>query len=188
MDVELIWSRDGFDWSRHPQRPAFLPLGPLGRGDSHMILPSPINVTRGDNSYVYYMGGDLPHDVPAPCRYMMRGTLRRDGYYSLRADSRLGTMITRPFTLRNEPIILNAVANGGSVRATLVEPFHEACKGEPEGKPVAGYSLEESDAFTGDDLSYRLSWRGSSDLSALRGRRLMLKLACTYADLFSITL
>jgi len=42
--------------------------------------------------------------------------------------------------------------------------------------------------FRGDSLAHRLSWNGRSDLSALKGRRLMLRMSLYHADMYSFTL
>ena len=37
VDVQLAWSRDGLNWSRHPGRPIFLETGPVGSYDWGMV-------------------------------------------------------------------------------------------------------------------------------------------------------
>jgi hypothetical protein len=68
--------------------------------------------------------------------------------------------------------------------AELVEPYYH----EPEGKPIEGFASKDFDVFRGDSITHRLSWRGNSDLSALKGRRLMLRMLMQRAEIHSFTI
>src|SRR5690606_11579701 len=99
-----------------------------------------------------------------------------------------GALVTRAFTLENNRILMNAAAHTGEIVAELVEPYHTRTGGDPAGKPIEGYTAADFDVFRGDALAHELSWRGSSDLSPLRGRRLMLRMSLTMAQIYSLTL
>src|SRR5207248_2756818 len=58
IEIELIWSRDGIHWSRHPDRPRFLP-----RGDDYMVIPAQEPVVVGDEMFVYYTSHEQPHSA-----------------------------------------------------------------------------------------------------------------------------
>ena len=90
--------------------------------------------------------------------------------------------------LQSDSIAINAATYRGEIRYELVEPDHEAERGDTKGKPITGFTSDDCDVFCGDDTSHTLSWRGSSDLSTLRGKRLMLKMALTHADIWSFVL
>jgi hypothetical protein len=187
IDVELVWSHDGIHWERLPERPRFIPRGEFGQPDGFMIAPAQEPLVVGNEIWHYYAGYNVPHSAGGArdgtiCGF--RGRLRMDGFLSLQADKRLGALITRPFTLQNSSIEVNAAAHTGEIVAELVEPYYH----EPQGKPIEGFSAKEFDVFRGDSLSHRLSWRGRSDLTALRGRRLMLRLSLYHAEIFSFTL
>ena len=107
-----------------------------------------------------------------------------DGFISLSADRRLGALITRPFTLQSDRILINAATHGGEVVAELVEPDPL----EPRGKAIEGLQANDFDTFRGDSTTHALSWRGSSDLSALKGRRLMLRMSLYHTDIYSFVL
>jgi len=184
LEVELVFSRDGVHWTRLPERPRLIPLGEPGDPDGYMILPGQRAVVAGDSVYLYWSGCDMPHDAGGYRAVMYRGRLRMDGFVSLSADRRLGALITRPFTLESDRIEVNAAVHGGQIIAELVEPD----PGEVRGRAVEGFTADEFDAFTGDSTAHRLSWGGRSDLSALRGRRLMLRMSMFHADLYSFTL
>jgi hypothetical protein len=188
IDIELAWSRDGIHWQRHPQRPKYIPTGAPGEADGYMIIPTQQPVEVKNELWHYYSGGDGPHDTPGCSYTTVRGRLRQDGFCSLQADRRLGALITRPFVLQSDSITLNAVTHSGEIVAELVEPYQLAQEGDPAGKPIAGFAAKNFDAFRGDSTNHKLSWNGSSDLSTLRGRRVMLRLSLYHADIYSFTL
>jgi hypothetical protein len=184
IHTELTFSRDAFNWSRLPDRQKFIPTGEPGDPDGFMVFPAQQPVVVGDDVYVYWCGEDCPHDVDDAHGVTYRGRLRMDGFISLQADRRLGALITRPFVLQGERILINAATHGGEIVAELAEPYYH----EVRGKPVEGFTADEFDVFRGDSIAHTLSWRGRSDLSALRGRRLMLRMSLYHADIYSITL
>ena len=80
-------------------------------------------------------------------------------------------------------ILINAATYGGKVKAEFVEPDLQ----EVRGKRIKDFAAEDFDIFRADSIAHPLSWRGSSDLSSLRGRRLMLRMSMYHTDLYSIT-
>lgn len=184
IHVELAFSHDGVQWHRLPHRPKFLDVGQPHEPHGHMVFAHSPPVAVDDEMFIYWKGLDRPHDVGDATSTVYRGRLRRDGLISLDADRRLGAMITRPFTLQSDQIVINAATQGGAIKAELVEPWQY----EPRGKTIEGFTLDDSDPFTGDAVAHRLSWRGKHDLTALRGRRLMLRIHLYHAQLYSVTL
>lgn len=182
IEIELVWSHDGIRWSRLPHRPAFIPRGRPGDPDGYMIIPAQEPVVVGDNIYIYYTGHGTPHHLENPYSAAYRSRLRLDGFLSLAADLPWAGLITRPFVV-GSGIEINAATHGGEIIAELVEPYYH----EPEGKPIAGFTAADCDVFRGDAVHHRLSWRGSDDLTALRGRRVMLRMAMRHAEIYSFT-
>jgi hypothetical protein len=187
IDIELAWSRDGIRWDRHPQRPKFIGTGEKGEIGGYMVIPAQEPVAVGDALYFYVNEhGWYPHDAQiGPYRNAAyRARLRMDGFVSLDADRRLGCLVTRPFTLQSDRIAINAATQGGRITAELAEPWWY----DPAGKPVPGFAAGDCDIFEGDSTAHVLSWRGQSDLRALKGRRLMLRLSMYHSQLYSFTL
>lgn len=183
IDVELVYSHDGFSWSRLPERPTFIPHGSPGDPDGYMVFPAQSPVVSHNALYIYYSGVGAPHGA---CQEALevgfRARLRMDGFLSLNADARHGSLITRPFVLQGDHIEMNAACYGnGEMVAELCEPYYH----ETEGKPVEGFTAADFDLFRGDSIRHRLSWRGKTELSILRGKRLMLRILLRHAELFS---
>ncbi|MBI4024308.1 MAG: hypothetical protein HY360_04960 [Verrucomicrobia bacterium] len=185
IHVELAFSHDGFHWSRLPERPIFIPHGDPGDPDGYMVFPAQAPVIVGDDIYVYYTGVGAPHNL---CRnapvIAYRGRLRMDGFLSIGADHRPGALITRPFILQNDRVTINAAAHQGEIVAELCEPYYH----EAEGKPIEGFGAKDFDGFRGDNIRHPLSWKGNSRLSSLKGKRLMLRMLLTHAEIYSLTI
>ena len=111
---------------------------------------------------------------PAGRRY----TLRTDGFISLHAGFAAGSVITKPFTFSGAELSLNvATSAAGSVSVELCDEM---------GCPLPGHSLAEADVIVGDTIAQRVTWKGDSDVSALAGRLVRLRIVMREADLYSL--
>ena len=91
-----------------------------------------------------------------------RLVLRLDGFVSVDADYRGGEIISRPIRFQGDRLELNMDAGaGGSVRVALLDP---------EGNPIPGHTLEESQVLGGNSVRRLVTWRKGPDVSALSGR------------------
>jgi len=182
IHLELAWSRDGRHWHRHPERPVWLPLGKPGAFDSHMVAASPAPIRVGDELWQYYGGWNGPHSESARDSAIGIGTLRLDGFVSRDAGEEEGVLLTRPFVLEGSGIEINAAAQpGGFVAGELWGPS----PARAEGDAFPGFSRAECDTFGGDSSAHRLTWRGSADVSSLRGRVARLRLHLKQASLYA---
>jgi len=108
---------------------------------------------------------------------LRRYTLRPDGFISLSADARGHETLTKPFIFAGSKLTLNvSTAALGGMRVEL----HDV-----HGRKIDGFSLAECDEIIGDRLDYVVSWGGSSDVSALAGRPVRMRLVMHDVDLFS---
>ena len=190
LHIELAWSRDGMNWSRLPARPQLIPAGET---TGLMIVPTQMPIEIDGEWFLYFTAFGIPHNAPRETRLprgrSLRGKMRRDGFVSLRAGRPPGMLLSRPFTRQGDSISINArIQNSGELRAELVEPFNERNQGDYGGKLIAGFGADDFDVFEGDSTSHLLSWRGNADLSALRGRRLMLRIALSCGEIWSFTI
>jgi hypothetical protein len=79
---------------------------------------------------------------------------------------------------------MNAATYDGEIIAELVEPWWY----DPSGKLIEGFAAKDFDVFRGDALRHKLSWRGKSDLSSLKGRRVMLRMSMFHSAVYSVTI
>jgi len=116
---------------------------------------------------------------------------RLDGFMSLNAGQDQGLIITRPFIFEGDNLTLNVDASRGWVKAGLTE-IH--------GRPISEYNISLTDPSTGtgrgyavnafepikaDSVRHTVTWNGNSDVSALAGRAVRLRIEMKNAKLFA---
>ena len=103
--------------------------------------------------------------------------LRRDGFVSLNAGDKPGTVVTRPLTFHPGKLHVNAeIAPGGYLK---VEVRNAA------GKVVEPYDLAGCKPVTGDVLRAPVRWAGRSRLRRHTGQSLRLAFQLKNAKLYS---
>ena len=105
-------------------------------------------------------------------------TLRTDGFASVYAPMAGGQLLTRPFTFTGQHLEINyATSAAGSLRFALCDEAGDA---------LPGFTLGDSEVLFGNELAHVVKWRGGSDVSALAGRTVRLRVNLKDADLFSL--
>jgi hypothetical protein len=113
-----------------------------------------------------------------PTNHVERFTLRTDGFASLSAGRGGGSALTKPFTFSGRVLELNySTAAAGSLAV-------EVC--DEGGRPLPGYALADQAPLVGDEIRRMVSWSGGSDLAALQGLVIRLRLHLIDADLYSL--
>jgi hypothetical protein len=108
---------------------------------------------------------------------LRRYTLRLDGFVSASAPYSGGELVTKPIRFSGAELRLNfATSIVGRVRVEIQEP---------DGRPIPGFSLAESDALFGDTLERAVTWRRSADVSRLAGRAVRLRFVLKDADVYA---
>jgi len=172
-DAVLIASRDGLHFPRR-FREAFIRPGLDQKNWTHRnIMPAPGMIRTSPSEYSLYWSEHYAHHD----NRVRRGTIRVDGFASLHADWPGGEAVSVPVRLEGDRLVLNmATSAAGSVRVELQDA---------SGKPLPGHALADCDELFGDDLARVVTWKGSSDLSRLRGETVRLRLALCDADVYS---
>ena len=175
-DVGFITSRDGLVWDRTFMEAFIRPGTDRLNWTSRAVYPVRGVVQTGTNELSVYWLERLDHGDVAP--RIRRGTLRLDGFASVRAGAAGGEMITKPLTFTGSRLVLNHVtAPAGSVRVEIQDA---------SGTPIPGYALANSTARTGDTLEETMSWTGGSDLSALAGTTIRLRFVLQDSDVYTM--
>ena len=186
-DIQFASSRDGILWSRPERRP--IVTRDVGHEEYGMVFPNSSLVPLDEETWGLLMMGiyDL-HDGGNRSRDE-RGVEWRwaqwkpDRLVALEApvEGRV-TVVERE--CQGEQLRLNYKTRkeGGWVKVELVEsPSSPAAP----VKAFDGFGLEEADVLSGDELSRVVTWKGKSDLSALKGRRVALRIHMARAKIFS---
>jgi len=171
--LQLVCSRDLKTWKRLGNRKPFIGPSRLGSGayDLTQILPPSYPILRtGETSFsgkdelwFYYTGlkyrgtftyvGTYPkgHYVFKPGLDADQGgvclaVLRRDGFISLDAGDKQGTLLTKPLLTDGGRLFLNVDAPKGKIRVDVLGP---------DGKTVAA-----SEPMAGDETRLEVKWPG----------------------------
>ena len=108
---------------------------------------------------------------------LRRYTLRLDGFVSAQAPMSGGELITKPLTFAGKTLSLNfATSAAGSLRVELQDV---------RGNPLPGYSFDDCDDLFGDTVDRTVTWKRTSDVSALVGRAVRMRFVLRDADLFA---
>lgn len=175
-DLELGFSRDGFHWDR-PDRRGFIvgsrTEGSWDRGYLHGTAG--VFVVLDDQLVFPYMG--TSGIAPSGKRGMYTGgaiglaTLRRDGFASMDAWKKPGTLTTRPVVFKGRHLFVNVFAKEGELRVEALE--------------AGGRVLATSKPFVGDTTKQRLEWTDREDLSAFIGQPIRFRFHLRNGQLYA---
>ncbi len=176
VEPVFMMSRDGVKFTRYndPVVPESAPADRAGNRSNYMtwgLFPLP---GKPDEMTVYateaYYG-------PVPGR-VRRFTYRLDGFVSLQAGEKGGSVLTKSLQIAGKELTVNCqVQKGGSLRVELQDA---------DGNALAGFASADCDPFTGDATSAKISWGGKSDLSSLKGKAVRVKYFLSKGDLYSM--
>ena len=133
VDVQLASSRNAKHWDRLIREP-LIPLNPTrdewDYGNNSPSTDPPIRM--GDELWIYYCGRSTTHDEQPNRGAIGLGTLRLDGFVSMRASGEPGTVLTKPCVLDGNALFVNADAAGGRIRVEIqdesgaaITPLHD---------------------------------------------------------------
>jgi len=113
-----------------------------------------------------------------PTYHMRRYSLRLDGFASVNAPFSGGEMVTKPLTFSGQKLVINySTSSIGHVKVELQDV---------NGAPIPGFALVDADEIVGDEIRRTVTWKDSSDVSALAGQAIRLRFEMKDADLYSI--
>lgn len=172
-DGVLLSSRGGDSYDRLFME-AFVPPG---RDPGNWAARSHMSVwgmaqTSSDELSLYYQ-----QHYGLPTASIKRYSLRADGFISLRAPWRGGEMVTKPLQFSGKSLMMNfATSAAGSIKVEIQQP---------NGQPIEGYTLDDAEEMTGDCLEQPIAWKNGTDVSALAGQPIRLRIVMRDADLYS---
>ena len=181
IDLELGFSRDGFHWDR-PDRNGFI-IGARKEGAwdrAYLHSTAGVFVVLDDQLVFPYMG--TSGIAPSGKRGMYTGgaiglaTLRRDGFASMDAVAKTGTLTTRPLRFKGEHLFVNFDAPRGELQVEVLTL---------DGKPYGPFTAEKCVPLRGDNTRQRVTWRGVENLARAAGKNVRLRFTLTNGSLYS---
>jgi len=151
MDVQLVTSRDGQNWSRVADRQVFMEPT-AGTWDEGRIFPSTTLVVKDDLVYIYYTGSDTRHGISYGNVGIGLATLPADRFVALTPEdpTEEGILETVLLTTRGHDLLVNAGIDPGEL---LVEVLAE------NGTVMAGFDRDHCRLSVQDSLRYRVFWQ-----------------------------
>jgi len=190
VDVHLAISYDSYQWSR-PQRQAIIDRQYEG-GEYGMLYASPNLIDAGKGEWrLPFVGQQRKHDFldrgsvypeDGECRW---ASWQEDRLAGLEAAGEGSVVLVQRPCAGTEMRLNYRTAKDGWIKVELVEQPHSP------PRPVEafeGFGLDAAETLNGDELARVLRWKGSSDLSALKGQEVSVRLHMNKAKVFSTAL
>ncbi len=175
--TEMVYSRNGINYTRLPGRPPLIPLGKNGEFDDGMTFATGW-VEYKDEWRFYYCGHDGPHGAGANKRTARMGmaSVKRGRLVSLYGpESKGGVVCTRMVKWPGGKLLLNVKALNGVVKVRIIDRNR---------KDIPGFTYKDSVSFTGDALDHEVRWEKAS-IESMKGKCFYIEIFLRDADLFS---
>ena len=173
-DGVFMSSRDGVAFDRRFLESFVAPgRDPRNWTERNNMVAWGVVPTADDEMSVYYT-----RHYRHPTIHLQRGVLRTDGFVSLDAPQYGGEALTRPVIFSGDTLEINYRTSAvGSVRVELLDAA---------GVPIEGFTLNDADELFGDDVDRAVTWNGTSDVGALAGQPVRLRLVMRGAEVYSL--
>ncbi len=166
--VTLGYSRDGFHWHRPDRRP-FLDVSEDKTAWNYGNVQSAGGgcLVMGDKLYFYCSGRNSgkPRDDGSGGSTGL-ASLRRDGFASLNAMKKAGTLTTRTITFQGKHLFVNVDCPQGNLRAELLDE---------QGQAIAPFTKENCIPVSANKTRHAIRWKNAEDLSKLAGKSVRLR-------------
>ena len=173
-DAVLMTSRGGNVYDRTFMEGFIRPGIGLQNWVSRSNYPALNVVQTGPDEMSLY----VQHDYAQPSAHLRRYSLRLDGFASVNAPYEGGSMTTKPFVFAGSELLLNfSTSAPGFIRVEIQDA---------DGKPIPGYSRDDSKELIGNYIERAASWRHGTDVSGLAGKPIRLHFIVKDADLYSM--
>lgn len=179
-EVLLGFSRDGFHWSR-PDRTRFLEVDERedawNMGNVQSVGGGCLVV--GDRLFFYFSGRAKPKGEWDADASTGLAFLRRDGFASMDAGEKGGTLTTRPVSFKGRHLFVNLACPQGEFRAEVLGA---------DGQAIAPFTAANCLPLTCDKTLAAVAWKGADDLAALRGKPVRFRFHLRSGSLYAFWL
>ena len=120
----------------------------------------------------------LNEDYAQKSAHLNRYSLRLDGFASIFAPFKGGEVVTKPFTFLGDELEINyATSAAGEIRVEIQDE---------KGRPLPGFTLEDSQVIIGNEIKRVVSWKGNKNLKSLASKAVRLRIYLKDADLYAL--
>lgn len=173
-DTIFMTSRGGSRYDRTFMESFVRPGLDKGNWVSRNGFPATGFVQTGPAEMSIYVG----QNYVQPTAHLARYSMRLDGFGSLSAPYESGEMLTKPILVTGKHLVLN---NSTSANGSIYVELQTA-----DGEPIPGYTIKECKLMIGDSLARAVEWDTTSDLSALAGQSIRIRIVMNDADIFAL--
>jgi len=117
-------------------------------------------------------------DYAQPTAHLHRYSLRLDGFTSLSAPYIGGEVLSKVFTFSGKELEINYSTSAAGELKFEIQDEH--------GRPIPGYTMDDSDTIIGNEISRIVTWKGNKDVKPLASKAVRLRIYMKDADLYSI--
>jgi len=173
-DAVLITSRGGTEYDRTFMEGFLVPgIGPEN-WVSRTNYPARNVVQTGPNEMSFYVNQNYGQATS----HLRRYSLRLDGFSCIRAGYDGGEWTTRPIRFDGKSLVLNfATSAAGECRVEIQDQG---------GTSIPRFRLEDSEPLIGNEIGRPVRWKSGSDVSALSGRPVRLRIVLKDASLYAL--
>lgn len=140
---------------------------------SRTNYPARTVVQTGPNEMSLYVN----QDYAQPTAHLRRYSLRLDGFASLHCGYSGGHAVTKPLIFAGRELSLNfSTSAAGGVKVG----FEDA-----DGKAIPGFAIEDCLTQIGNEIDRRVTWKSGTDVSALAGKAVRMRISMKDADVFA---
>jgi hypothetical protein len=173
-DAVLMTSRGGNVYDRTFMEAFIRPGIGLQNWGSRSNYPALNVVQTGTDEMSIY----VQHDYAQPTAHLRRYSLRLDGFTSVYAPYKSGSMTTKPFIFKGKELLLNfATSAPGYIKVEIQDS---------QGKPIPGYSLSDAEELIGNYIEHPASWHSGTDVTGLQNQPVRLHFVMKDANLYSL--
>jgi hypothetical protein len=169
-EVCVGYSRDGWSWTR-PDRRGFCPVSET-KGEwnyGNVQSAGGCCLVVGDELYFYCSGRGVGNVTSL-------AVLRRDGFTSMDAGDKEGTLTTRPVTFKGKYLFVNADVSAGELRCELLDE---------QGEIMAPFGAANCKSVRADKTLQRITWKDPADLGNVVGKTVRFRFLLTNGKLYS---
>ncbi len=171
-DAVLIASRGGRIWRMFEDALIRPGLDVANWTDRNLIVARGVVPTGRDEVSIYY-----DENYRHPTNRIRRAVFRKDGFVSIHANSKGGSVLTKPLRFSGGELVLNyATSAAGSIRVELRDE---------KGAALPGYSSIDCEDIFGDETEYTVRWRQNASAAKYAGKPVRLFFQLRDADIFS---